>query len=249
MATRPTVAWDEILPAAESSFILGDNRLREVKKQFREVFEEDHTMLSSGNGDAWGFHHQVTLLQQSAYPTPVASAGIFFTREVSAKCELFYIDENGLSQQLTSGGTFIGGMVDEVRMWSGTLAELTALAGWELCQTPNLIAKFIHGINTTTTEPGTTDGSDAITLTTANLQTHTHTVANGSVHEHSYNLYKTAGGTTYRVSVGGGPPIYSARTTETTGKHTHTTVSSYGNGTNTIENRPAYVELAFIKRS
>jgi len=250
MANRPyAVEWDEANPGPGSPFSQGDNRIREVKTQIREIFEEDHNMDSNGSGDEWGYHDQVTLMEQTDYPTVVSGAGMFFTKEVDSITELFYMDDGSTSQQLTSDGVFIGGMMNEVRMWSGTLAELTSLQGWELCETPDLIGKFIMGVNTSTIDPGTIGGTDAATLTEANLPIHTHTMAEPSGrHEHDFNRYSGGGGVT-NPRVGGGGFGGGIVSTPVSGLHTHSAVSSYGTGTNTIENRPVYYELAFIKRS
>ena len=249
MANRPYAnEWDESIPESFDAFLQGDDRIRGVKIQIREIFEEDHVMnKDDGSGDTWGFHKQVTLMEQSGFPAEVTGAGIFFTKEKNSKAELYYMDNNNSSQQLTSGGTFIGGMLDEIRMWSGTLAELANLEGWELCEVPNLIGKFIHGISSTTTDPGTALGSNAITLTTANLPIHSHTVSSSGTHEHDYLLYKTYGGVTLRIDVGGGGFGGAVPATDPdTGTHTHT-AASFGTGTNTLENRPSYYELASIK--
>jgi len=55
--------------------------------------------------------------------------------------------------------------------WSGALGSIPS--GWLLCDgnngTPNLIDRFLQGITTSTTEPGTTGGAHSITIGTAGL--------------------------------------------------------------------------------
>lgn len=254
--TQPTVAWNESIPGPQSPFSQGDDRIREVKKQIREIFEIDHEISSAGNGNEWGFHSQVTFNVRSAFPSTIASTGIFFTRDVSSVAELHFIDENATTQQLTSGGSFIGGMTNEIRMWSGLLANIPA--GWILCDdtngTINLTAKFIRGVATSSTAPGSTGGSDTGTIAAANIPVHTHstvTSSSGGAHTHGYTHSLTGPN-----AAGFGTAVYYALTSygsltgSASANHDHGTVttSSYG-GATTFDNRPAYVELAFIKRS
>lgn len=55
--------------------------------------------------------------------------------------------------------------------WSGALGNIPS--GWLLCDgnngTPNLIDRFLQGITTSTTEPGTTGGAHSITIGTSGL--------------------------------------------------------------------------------
>jgi len=55
--------------------------------------------------------------------------------------------------------------------WSGALGSIPS--GWLLCDgnngTPNLIDRFLQGITTSTTEPGTTGGAHSITIGTTGL--------------------------------------------------------------------------------
>ena len=62
-------------------------------------------------------------------------------------------------------------------IWAGTIASIPS--GWIICDgnkgTPNLLAKFVEGVATAATNPGTTGGATA--KTTAG-HTHTHAVTN-----------------------------------------------------------------------
>ena len=66
-----------------------------------------------------------------------------------------------------------------VAMWAGELINIPT--GWKLCDglegRPNMLARFIRGIQTSATNPGTTGGSDTVTITTNNLPAHVHTIA------------------------------------------------------------------------
>jgi hypothetical protein len=79
-----------------------------------------------------------------------------------------------------------------IAIWSGTKASIPT--GWVLCDgtnsTPNLVGRFIRGASGDAPSPaavGTFGGANTVTLSTANLATHTHpaTVGNQSAdHNH-----------------------------------------------------------------
>ena len=155
--------------------------------------------------------------------------------------------EDGITKAMPTGG---------IIMWSGTLANIPA--GWQLCDgtngTPNLIGKFIRGVNTDSTDPGITGGSDAKTLITANLPAHSHTVTVNAEAAHTHVIgvrintvvqSNAIGGINYwAISGTTGPPGSS----DAGSSHIHTASSgNTGSGT-AFDIRPAYYELAYIMR-
>ena len=88
-----------------------------------------------------------------------------------------------LGDSLPSGG---------ILMWSGELVNIPE--GFVLCDgtnnTPNMLNRFVRGINTSTTSPGATGGTNNFTLTTAHMPSHTHTFS-GSAHNHTSSTYYT----------------------------------------------------------
>jgi hypothetical protein len=248
----PTVAWNEEIPNSASPIIQGDNRIREMKTQIREIFEEEHIMESGGNGSDWGYHGTLTIMKTTndSNPAAMSSAMKIFTKWVTdhTAVELFFIDSAGSSQQLTSNGKWIGGMSNEIKMWSGTIAELAAIPGWKLCDgvnaTPNLVGKFIKY---TATE--TSGGSDTVTLAISNMPSHDHSLTSaGSSHSHSVYI-QNATGTAIRPlwyeTIGSGSAFWTVIASESS--HSHTLSGSVGAAT-AINNRPSYYELAFIRR-
>ncbi len=103
MAIKPTVSWDETKPGGGRDISLGDNDIKEFKTQVREVLAADHEISSSGQGALWGHHNIVTLLVQTSI-TALANAGKLYAKDVSAKAELHYKDEDGNEIQITTGG-------------------------------------------------------------------------------------------------------------------------------------------------
>jgi len=100
----PTVALDETSPAGSQAASLGDDRIREHKKQVREMMGVDHDYPSSGQDAGNGQHLQVTLQEQADLGTGAVNATILGSETVGGKGELMYTDEDDTSVQLTSGG-------------------------------------------------------------------------------------------------------------------------------------------------
>ncbi len=88
-----------------------------------------------------------------------------------------------------------------IQIWTGTLANIPS--GWGLCDglggRPNLLDRFVRGVNTPTTEPGTTGGLATVTLSTAQLTSHGHGITGGSTHNHTVPLGTSSGSTGVRV--------------------------------------------------
>jgi hypothetical protein len=120
MATVPTASYDETKPAGTRDVNLGDDDIRELKTQLREIIAADHSMSSSGQGATWGAHNIVRLLVQTSI-TALADAGLIYSKDVAGKAELHYKDEDGNEVQITSGGKILG---DNVRLSNNT--NLTA---------------------------------------------------------------------------------------------------------------------------
>ncbi len=103
MANIPTVSYDETKPAGTRDINLGDDDIRELKTQIREIFEADHKIASSGQASDWGHHNIITLLVQTTIAA-LADAGKIYTKDVDGKAELHFKDEDGDEIQLTVGG-------------------------------------------------------------------------------------------------------------------------------------------------
>lgn len=107
MADIPTTSWDETSPAGTQAISLGDNRIRELKTQLREVIEIDHNFSSSGQDADYGKHNQISLLEQADLGTGAEGKPILGAQTVDGKAELLFTDEDDNDVQLTSGGNSI----------------------------------------------------------------------------------------------------------------------------------------------
>ena len=121
-------------------------------------------------------------------------------------------------------------------MWHGTIANIPA--GWLICDgnngTPNLLGRFVQGVATAATNPGTTGGATSKTTAghTHTQPTHTHTVTPNSMPQ---NYTATAGYT---------PAEPTSATTSASGN------DDTGSNTDTIADiRPLYYDIAFIMKS
>jgi hypothetical protein len=124
----------------------------------------------------------------------------------------------------TASGTIPSGLI---AMWHGTIANIPS--GWVICDgnngTPNLLDKFVKGVPTAATNPGTTGG--AVNKTTAG---HGHTAPSCSNPD-----------TTIGAAYGG---ILAASST-----HIHTIDAIASNTDSIADIRPPYYELAFIMKT
>lgn len=149
-------------------------------------------------------------------------------------------------------------------MWSGSAVP----SGWALCDgtngTPDLRDKFIvgsgNGYNI-----GATGGSNTVTLTTAQMPSHTHSLSLSglslsSAGEHSHTLYEVNNDSNYADYPGFYGNVIArvsrrynnAVNSPTSGNHTHTisgngSVGATGSSSD-HENRPPYYALAFIMK-
>lgn len=102
MATVPTTSWDENSPPGGQSIKLGDDRIRELKTQVREVIGVDHDFPSSGQATDNGQHLRVTLQEQADLGTGAVGTTILGNQTVSGKGELVYTNEDDADVQITS---------------------------------------------------------------------------------------------------------------------------------------------------
>jgi len=107
----PTVAWDETSPAGSQAISLGDNRIREMKTQIREVINVDHDFPSSGSAADNGQHKKMTLQEQADLGTGAEGVPILGAQTVSGKAELVFTDEDDNDIQITSGGLLMVGQL------------------------------------------------------------------------------------------------------------------------------------------
>lgn len=217
----PTVSWNESTPAGGDSINAGDNRIRELKTQIREVIDVDHDFPSSGSAADVGQHKKVTLQEQADLGTGATGKTYLGGQTVSGKPELVYTDEDDNDVQITSGGYLLGdSLVDGSNDFQSSALK-TALID------------FLYPVGTiyteiTGTNPGTTFGVGTWTAFGAgrvpvgynsgdsDFDTAEETGGSKTVDlSHDHTVGAASGGTAKPTDGSGG-------VLEGTGQHTHT---------------------------
>ena len=91
----------EATPAGSEGLATADDYIRATRVDVRETFEINHVeMDAAGRGE----HTKVTFNAPIATPSNVANKGFVYTKDVAAKAELHFEDEDGNEIQITSGG-------------------------------------------------------------------------------------------------------------------------------------------------
>ena len=145
-------------------------------------------------------------------------------------------------------------------MFSGSLGDLPD--GWVLCDgsngTPDLRDRFVVGAEGAYSQ-GSTGGQDAVTLTTAQLPSHSHgagslDTSEQSNHQHTTPTATSSSGTQFQAVDAETRPVTSedivSVPTSSSGAHNHSVSGSTANAGSgsSHENRPPYYALAFIMR-
>jgi microcystin-dependent protein len=175
------------------------------------------------------------------------------------------VTQDSLNSPLPSGGIII---------WSGDIAAIPS--GWLLCDggsgTPDLRDRFVVGAGLGYAV-GDTGGSVSVTLETANLPSHAHTLSSGVVSTQTTGIIIVSGGShshTVTTNTAGTQPneggdagggyqgLITSSTSTHTGHvhgvtdagHTHTLSGSSGlvGSASAVENRPPYYALAYIMK-
>ena len=129
-------------------------------------------------------------------------------------------------------GSFVpsGGII----IWTGTIANIPS--GYVICDgnnsSPNLLTRFLEGVASAATEPGTTGG--ATSKTTAG---HTHTQgATGAMADPGYYQTDNTGGSAVSVHSG-------------VNGHTHTNPTTASNTDGIADIRPLFYDVAYIMKT
>ena len=228
-----TNPFDTSTPTGSANPTQGDDRIRELKDAIVEREGQYHYWPASGtvyDNDDCGFHSKVTLLVQTSI-TQKANAGILYSKDVSAKAELHYKDEDGNEIQLTSVGALNGGspfITGDLLLSSVT----TAHTGWTNV-TATYANRHLRVGNTTLGTGGSATLAGATgshTLTIAEMPAHTHTMP---------------------TSVGGGGPDSFSGNPATQTKETASTGGGSGHthDLTSVSNAPLYVDIILFNKN
>ena len=144
--------------------------------------------------------------------------------------------EGNVSNRPTEIDVPVGVPSGIIAMWHGLIANIPS--GWVICDgnnsTPNLLAKFVQGVATAATDPGTTGGEATHVLTESEMPSHTHgyqSLVKATALEYSNDIHSSPGYDSRAESV------YQNRTSVATG------------GGAAHENRPPFYDIAFIMKT
>jgi len=190
----PSQIWSETSPAGSDNVSAGDDRIREMKTQIREVIAVDHEFTSTQTADTGGQHKKVTLQERADLGTGAEGVPILGAQTVSGKAELVFTTEGDADIQFTKGDYPYYSAPENVAGMAGIMnliypvgyivtlgvstnpGTLFGIGTWTA-----IAGKVIVGIDSTQTEFDTlneTGGAKTHTLTTAQIPAHTHTVNN-----------------------------------------------------------------------
>ena len=91
-----TYTWNaafEALPADADNVSDGATKIRNLKNAIRERLAIDHYFDVAGTDADHGEHKKISFHAQEAKPTATANKGFLYTKDVSAKAELHWLDE------------------------------------------------------------------------------------------------------------------------------------------------------------
>lgn len=149
MADKPTTPWDEGTPAGTESLAQGDDRIRELKQQLRELLASDHYLPSAGKASNYGYHTVVRLRKQSSDPAAISNIHQLYQKEVSGQTELFLMDDQGNTTQLTSAGELDSSLAvlltgDQTIAGTKTFSTLPLVPVDDPTQNSEVVSKAFH---------------------------------------------------------------------------------------------------------
>lgn len=233
MSNVPTTSWDETSPSGSQAVSLGDDRIREMKGQVREVIGVDHKFASSGNDADGGKHNKISLLEQADLGTGANGKPILGAQTVSSKPELMYTNEDDVDIQITTGTKINTAALDSTLANFAALMALIYPVGVVVTLGVSTNPGTLFGVGTWTAITGKVivgiDGTtEFLTLDLAG-GAKTHTLSTGELPNFSLTVpYLSAGGST--------PGIANATGT----KNSTETTSSIGSG-NAFSILPPYI--------
>lgn len=221
----PTESWNESSPAGSDLKSAGDNRIRQLKTQIREVVDVDHKFDSSGQDADMGKHNRCSFLEAADLGTGAEGKPILGAQTVSGKAELVFTDEDDNDIQITNAGAIkaesLAGVypaanVAAIANIMNLIYPVGSIVYLGVSTNPGTLfgvgtwtaiaAKFIVGKHSSGTFDtlDATGGAETHTLTTDEIPAHTHTIATQTTTNGggSGDIYHSASSTTGNKNTG-----------------------------------------------
>ena len=242
-----TTTWDaanEAAPANTDVVSSGDDKIRELKVSIRERIAKDHYMDIAGTDADHGEHQKITFQSQIAKPTNVANKGFLYIKDVSAKAELHWEDEDANEIALTSAGalnisalllTHLATIYPIGCIYTTTVitnpATVFGFGTWEAFGAGRVLVGV--GTSDAAYAAAATGGASTVTLTGAQSGVPAHT--------HTATVYAPSGGAVENCFQGG---VTNAGVATGT-----TSANSAANAASAHDNMPPYVVVYMWKRT
>jgi len=104
--------WDINNPKDTDLAGRGAEEIRAIKTDLKDILIKDHNMegaLDPLLPNCDGYHSKVTLNPMPKDPTPLGNSGILYAKSIANIIELFYMNNKGVSKQLTGKKEFVTG--------------------------------------------------------------------------------------------------------------------------------------------
>ena len=198
-----------------------------------------------------GFQREITLSAESNYSDSIkqktATVKIYKTGESTP---IISLDVKRLSKEVSASSVPSGTILP----WYGALGNIPV--GYALCNgsngTPDLRNRFLVGAGSDY-NLGNTGGANNVTLTTAQMPSHTHTGSTSTDGVHSHNIYYHCGTDDlhHTIEIGDsnwGRWGFSNSLISSSGAHSHTMNLNNTGGNQAHENRPPYYAVYYIMK-
>ncbi len=192
-----TRTWDaayEASPADSDNASEGAQEIRELQVDIRERINVDHYMDPAGTDADHGEHRKITFHEPISKPTAVANKAFMYGKDVTAKIELHFLDEEDNEVQLTADGGLYGESIIE----GGTIMYFyanTAPTGWTIYNTVEDCVLALKGGS----QAYNATGGDGAEKGTWQQPDHTLTVDEIPAHSHTLNTHTNTPGDSLRV--------------------------------------------------
>lgn len=208
------------------------------------------SLAAKGKSDipnSGGYQREITLSAESNYSDSIkqktATVKIYKTGESTPRISL---DVKRLSKEVSASSVPSGTILP----WYGALGNIPV--GYALCNgsngTPDLRDKFLVGAGSSY-NLGNSGGADTVTLTTAQMPSHTHSGSTSVAGLHTHRLYLvTTTEGNWGLARYGGAIGYQSQWMEAAGAHSHTMNLNNTGGSQAHENRPPYYAVYYIMK-
>ena len=142
--TRTWNAAYEASPDGTDDVSTADNRIRDFKLDIRERLNIDHYHDPAGTDADHGEHRRVTFHEPISTPSNVVNKAFLYGKDVSAKIELHFEDEDGNEVVLTTAGVIPKASVESLKDITATASEINTVADGSTAKNSHVHASGVN---------------------------------------------------------------------------------------------------------